>query len=62
VPSLKCSREGIYIQLAPARWFRLALEPLGEGETTTKSRRKRRVSLGREGVRAGEDVPGERKV
>lgn len=50
------------IQLAPEGWFRLALEPLGEGEATSKSRRKRRISLGREEVRAEEDVPRERKV
>lgn len=50
------------IQLAPAGWFRLAPEPLGEGEATAKSRRKRRISPGREEVRAGEDAPRERKV
>ena len=50
------------VQLAPSGWYRLALEPLGEGEATAKSRKKRRISLGREEVRAGEDDPRERKV
>ena len=50
------------IQLAPAGWFRLAPEPLGEGEATAKSRRKRRISPGREEIRAGEDAPWEREV
>ena len=49
------------VQSAPACWFKLALEPLGEREASTESRRKRRISLGREGVGAGDDIPGGEK-
>ena len=49
------------VQLAPAGWYRLALEPLGGGEATAKSKRKRRISLGREEVRAGRTILGREK-
>lgn len=35
---------------------------LGEGEASTESTRKRRISLGREGVAAGRTFQGERKT